>query len=63
MITQVGYRGGVIGMIRKIINDIPHYLVDAKFEPGNYNKIQISPSVQATFSNLNRKHYGKKYYL
>lgn len=60
MITQVGYRGGVIGMIRKIINDIPHYLVDAKFEPGNYNKIQISPSVQATFSNLNRKHYGKK---
>ena len=26
----------------------------------NYNKIQISPSVQATFSNLERIHKGKK---
>lgn len=59
-ITQVGYVGGIIGLIRKKINGLPHYLTEAKFEPGNYNKIQISPSVQATYSNLNRIHEGKK---
>jgi len=59
-ITQVGYIGGIIGLIRKKINGLPHYLTEAKFEPGNYNKIQISPSVQATYSNLNRIHQGKK---
>lgn len=59
-ITQVGYVGGVIGLIRNEINGIPHYLVEAKFEPGNYNKIQISPSVQATYSNLKRAHKGKR---
>ena len=59
-ITQVGYIGGIIGLIRKKIKGIPHYLTEAKFEPGNYNKIQISPSVQATYSNLNRVHKGKK---
>ena len=52
--------GGIIGLVRKKINGIPHYLVEAKYEPGNYNKIQISPSVQATFSNLERIHEGKK---
>ena len=60
MITQVGYKGGVIGLLRKNFNGIPHYLVEAKFEPGNYNKIQISPSVQVTYSNLNRVHKGGK---
>ena len=59
-LTQVGYVGGVIGLIRDEINGIPHYLVEAKFEPGNYNKIQISPSVQATYSNLKRVHKGKR---
>ena len=59
-VTQVGYVGGIIGLIRKKINGLPHYLVEAKFEPGNYNKIQISPSVQATYSNLKRVHKGKK---
>ncbi len=59
-ITQVGYVGGIIGLIRKKFNGLPHYLTEAKFEPGNYNKIQISPSVQATYSNLNRIHEGKK---
>lgn len=59
-VTQVGYVGGIIGLIRKKINGLPHYLTEAKFEPGNYNKIQISPSVQATYSNLNRIHKGGK---
>ena len=59
-IKQSNLTGGIIGLVRKKINGIPHYLVEAKYEPGNYNKIQISPSVQATFSNLERIHEGKK---
>lgn len=59
-IKQVGYNGGIIGLVRSDIKGIPHYLVDAKFEPGNYNQIQISPSLQATYSNLNRVHLGQK---
>ena len=46
--TQIGFKGGIIGLVRANINNIPHYLVDAKFEPGNYNNIQ-----------LNRTHHGK----
>ena len=59
-IKQVGYNGGIIGLVRSNINVIPHYLIDAKYEPGNYNQIQISPSLQATYSNLNRVHLGQK---
>ena len=59
-IKQVDYKGGIIGLVRSNINGVPHYLVDAKYEPGNYKKIQISPSLQATYSNLNRIHMGEK---
>ena len=59
-LTQVGYKGGIIGLVRTSIKGIPHYLVDAKFEPGNYGKIQLSPSLQATYSNLDRIHQGEK---
>ena len=38
---------------------MPHYLVNAKFEPGNYNFIQISPTIQATFSNIKKAHKGR----
>lgn len=68
-IKQVGYNGGIIGLVRSNIKGIPHYLIDAKFEPGNFNQIQISPSLQATYSNLDRVHLGskpkvvKKYFL
>jgi len=58
--TQIGFKGGIIGLVRANINNIPHYLVDAKFEPGNYNNIQLSPSLQATYSNINRIHLGEK---
>ncbi len=57
-IKQENYVGGIIGLVRKKINGIPHYLVEAKFEPGNYNLIQLSPSVQSTYSNLNQVHKG-----
>ena len=59
-IKQIGYKGGIIGLVRSTIKGVPHYLVDAKFEPGNYNDIQLSPSLQATYSNLNRVHLGNK---
>ena len=59
-IKQIGYKGGIIGLVRSVVKGVPHYLVDAKFEPGNYNDIQLSPSLQATYSNLNRVHLGNK---
>jgi len=59
-LKQVDYKGGIIGLVRSNIHGIPHYLVDAKYEPGNYNNIQLSPSLQATYSNLNRIHRGEK---
>ena len=58
ILTQVGFDGGILGLIRKRINGIPHYLVEAKAEPGNYNIVQISTTVQATFSNLKKSHKG-----
>lgn len=59
-ITQIGHDGGILGLIRKRINEVPHYLVEAKEEPGNYNIVQISTTLQATFSNLKRAHKGKQ---
>ena len=49
-----------MGLLRTYINGLPHYLVQARFEPGNYGPIQISPTLQATFSNLNQEHGGRK---
>jgi oxidase EvaA len=60
ILTQVGYNGGLLGLLRKKFNSIPYYLVDAKAEPGNPDKVQISPTLQATFSNLKQAHGGNK---
>lgn len=60
ILTQVGYNGGLLGLLRKKIDGIPHYLVEAKAEPGNPDKVQISPTLQATFANLNQAHGGSK---
>ncbi len=51
---------GILGIICKNINGVRHYLLQAKAEPGNVGKVQISPTLQATFSNLKRAHGGKK---
>ena len=51
---------GYLGIIRKRIGGEFHYLMQAKIEPGNVNKIQISPTIQATKSNFTQKHGGKK---
>ncbi|MCJ8314187.1 MAG: NDP-hexose 2,3-dehydratase family protein [Pseudomonadales bacterium] len=60
ILEQVGYDGGLLGIIRKRFDGIPHYLCEAKEEPGNYGKVQISPTLQATFANLNQAHGGRK---
>lgn len=60
ILEQVGYDGGLLGIIRKRFGGIPHYLIEAKAEPGNYELVQMSPSLQATFANLRKAHGGTK---
>ncbi len=52
--------GGILGLLMKKFDGIPHYLVQAKAEPGNIGKLQISPTLQATTSNLLKAHGGSK---
>jgi dTDP-4-dehydro-6-deoxy-alpha-D-glucopyranose 2,3-dehydratase len=59
-VKQVDLKGGILGLLRKKIADIPHYLVEAKAEPGNPNLVQLSPTLQATFSNIRQSHGGAK---
>ena len=49
---------GILGIIRS--RKTKKYLLQAKVEPGNKNKLQLSPTVQATKSNYQRIHGGKK---
>lgn len=51
---------GYLGIICKKENGTVYYLMQAKIEPGNINKVQISPTIQATKSNFTQKHGGKK---
>ena len=51
---------GYLGILTKEINGTLHFLMQAKIEPGNINKIQISPTIQATKSNFMQKHGGNK---
>lgn len=60
ILAQVGYDGGILGLIRQKFKGIPHYLCEAKMEPGNYGKVQLSPSLQATYANLKKAHAGRK---
>ena len=50
---------GYLGIICQKKNGVMNFLMQAKIEPGNINKIQISPTIQATKSNFTRKHGGK----
>ncbi|MGA4516242.1 NDP-hexose 2,3-dehydratase family protein [Solibacillus silvestris] len=51
---------GLLGIICKKINGVIHFLMQAKIEPGNINKVQISPTIQATKSNFSQKHGGSQ---
>ncbi|MBV9847298.1 MAG: NDP-hexose 2,3-dehydratase family protein [Kutzneria sp.] len=50
---------GILGILVKKIAGVPHFLMQAKMEPGNINLLQLSPTVQATRSNYTRVHKGK----
>ena len=57
---------GILGIIKDKFSK--KYLLQAKVEPGNKNKLQLSPTVQATKSNYKQVHGGKsvpylKYFL
>ena len=54
--NEIGY----LGIIRKKIYGELHYLMQYKIEPGNVNKVQVSPTIQATLSNFTQAHGGKK---
>ena len=49
---------GILGILKNSKKN--KYLLQAKVEPGNKNKLQLSPTVQATKSNYQRVHGGKK---
>ncbi|MGH3982298.1 MAG: NDP-hexose 2,3-dehydratase family protein [Pseudonocardiaceae bacterium] len=50
---------GILGIMMKEFDGVLHCLMQAKFEPGNCNGLQLSPTVQATRSNYTRVHQGK----
>jgi oxidase EvaA len=53
--------GGVLAFISRQTKKFgTEFLLDAKIEPGDDSLIKISPSFQATQSNMNRAHGGKR---
>jgi oxidase EvaA len=60
LIKEYFNKAGMLGLIRGRFNGVPHYLCQFKVEPGNYGKIHLAPTLQATFSNIYRHHGGKK---
>lgn len=54
--SEIGY----LGLLMKVIDGVAYFLMQAKIEPGNINKVQISPTIQATKSNFMQKHGGRK---
>ena len=59
MVDQ-GTESSIAGIIKKKFGDTYHYLLEGKFEPGNYGEIQLSPTLQVTYSNLHKLHGGQK---
>jgi oxidase EvaA len=60
IVREVTGDGGVLGLLRQRFRGVPHYLLEAKAEPGNYQRLQLSPTLQATFSNLRQAHQGRR---
>ncbi|WP_222844413.1 NDP-hexose 2,3-dehydratase family protein [Saccharomonospora sp. CUA-673] len=50
---------GILGIVATVARGEVHFLMQAKMEPGNINRIQLSPTVQATRSNYQKVHKGK----
>ena len=45
---EVGY----LGILTKEFDGVLYFLIQAKIEPGNVNCVQLSPTLQATKSNM-----------
>lgn len=50
---------GILGILVKRIHGVPHFLMQAKMEPGNTIPTQFAATVQATPSNYQRVHGGR----
>ncbi|MEU3950501.1 NDP-hexose 2,3-dehydratase family protein [Streptomyces sp. NPDC029526] len=50
---------GILGILVKEFDGVPHCLLQLKMEPGNVNGLQLSPTVQATRSNFTGVHGGR----
>jgi oxidase EvaA len=51
---------GYLGLLAKEFNGVLHFLMQMKIEPGNINRVQVSPTLQATKSNFRQAHRGRK---
>ncbi|MDA8429718.1 MAG: NDP-hexose 2,3-dehydratase family protein [Geobacteraceae bacterium] len=51
---------GILGILAKSIHGSLHFCMQAKEEPGNIGAAQLSPTVQATYSNYSGAHGGGK---
>jgi oxidase EvaA len=49
---------GLLGIVTQRREGVLHFLMQAKMEPGNVNRLQLSPTVQATRSNYTQVHGG-----
>jgi len=52
--------GGILAILCQEHDNNIKFLLYAKYEPGNINNLQLSPTIQATNSNLKQHHGGKK---
>ncbi|MEV5569968.1 NDP-hexose 2,3-dehydratase family protein [Spirillospora sp. NPDC052269] len=50
---------GILGLLVREFDGVPHFLVQTKAEPGNFGGVQVAPTVQATRSNYTRVHRGR----
>ena len=50
---------GILGVLTTKFKGVPHFLMQAKAEPGNPNVVQLAPTVQATESNYTQVHKGR----
>jgi oxidase EvaA len=49
---------GILGILAAKIGGVLHFCLQAKEEPGNIGSVQLSPTVQATYSNYTKAHGG-----
>lgn len=47
-------REGLIALVMKMFGEIPHFLIQAKVEPGNFDVVEMAPTVQCLTGNYKR---------